>query len=262
MSTLVSVITICRNAEDCIEPTMLSVLQQTYENIEYLVVDGQSSDRTLQVVADVCRRFPLRKVRVISEPDDGISDAMNKGIRNSTGEIIAHLHAGDRYVGPTVIERVVASFVSCHWRWAVADSIVVGPDGNPMHRYRPCPDRRMLLKKNCIPHQSAFLVRDLFDRHGLFRTDLKQAMDYEFWLRMAFLGGESFVLLPFAATYYASGGRSSRILELLRYLWRIRRDASRYGVEQSVACDILFAARVAAFWVWEKALLRVHHASG
>lgn len=247
MKITVSVITICRNAEDIIVPTIESVLKQTYPHLEYTIVDGLSSDKTVEKAKATARLFPERSVQVFSERDNGIADAMNKGVRLSTGQIIAHLHAGDRYVDNRVIEKVIESYSVSSWRWAVASSVVVDAAGRPGHVYHPHPDCGTLLKKNCIPHQSTFLVRDIFTRHGLFRVDLKQAMDYEFWLRITFKGGERYQVLPFTTTYFLEGGRSAHTLELLRCLAQLRRElrASLRGL--TWMDDAVFLARVAAF---------------
>jgi glycosyltransferase involved in cell wall biosynthesis len=244
---LVTIITICRNAAAHIESTMISVLQQTYSDIEYFIVDGNSSDDTASKALELATRFPDRRVRIISECDEGIADAMNKGVRLSSGEIITHLHAGDRYVEKTIIAQMVESYREARWRWAVAGSVVVDKFGRTGHLYRANPDCRILLKKNCIPHQSTFLVRDIFDRHGFFRVDLRQAMDYEFWLRLVFKGGEHYQVLPFITTYFLEGGRSARIRELLRYLVMLRRELHSYVDKLTWMDDIVFLGRVVAF---------------
>lgn len=229
---------------------MISVLQQTYRNIEYLIIDGHSSDYTIPKVLELAARFPDHKVKIISEYDEGIADAMNKGVQISSGEIITHLHAGDRYVNETVIACVVASYMTTKWRWAVAESMVIDKSGHTSHLYRANPDYRVLLKKNCIPHQSTFLVRDIFDKHGFFRVDLKQAMDYEFWLRLVFKGGERYAVLPFITTYFLAGGRSARIIELLQYLIILRREMRGYTDKLTLVDDIVFLGRVIAFAVY------------
>ncbi|MEI8167912.1 MAG: glycosyltransferase family 2 protein [Chloroflexales bacterium] len=256
--TLVSVITICRHATNLIEPTMISVLQQTYPHIEYLIVDGGSTDTTLQIVQRIAERFPERTLRTISEPDQGIADAMNKGVKLANGELIIHLHAGDRFIDPQVIEQVVASYTQHGWRWGVAGSIVVSEQNAREHVYRPCSDYRVLLKKNCIPHQSTFLVRDIFTQHGLFSTDFKQAMDYEFWLRIAFRGHERPYALPFNTTYFLAGGRSSKITELLKYLVYTRYMLHQLIPTLSLGDDAIFLGRVLLFWYYAQLKSLLH----
>lgn len=248
----VSVITICKNAETQIKSTALSVFEQTYQNIEYVIIDGESTDDTLQVVNKIASNFPLRTVKVISESDDGIADAMNKGVLNSSGHIIIHLHAGDSFIDKNVLDRVVQTYIESPWRWAVAGSVVVNENRIATHVYSPLNDYKKLIKKNFIPHQSTFLVRDIFDKHGLFRVDMKQAMDYEYWLRIVFAGGERFTVLPFNTTYFLSGGRSSKLFELLRYLIYTRNDLRRWGVKLSFFEDTIFLGRVIVFWCFSK----------
>ena len=186
---LVTVITICKNAERVIESTMMSVFNQTFPFIEYIIIDGQSVDRTISIAEDIAASNGANKrTLIVSEPDAGISDAMNKGVLLAKGDLITHLHAGDRYIDNSVIEKVVNSFLKESWRWGVAGSIVVDLKGNKIHYYSPDSNINMLLKKNSIPHQSTFLVKDIFDKHGLFRTDYAQAMDYEFLAKDCFQG--------------------------------------------------------------------------
>lgn len=239
----ISIITVCRNAQSLLESTMRSVLTQTYGPIEYIIVDGQSSDHTVAVARHVANEFPERDVKIISEADQGISDAMNKGVLLASGTVITHLHAGDRYVGDTVIERVMYSFHRESWRWGVAGLIVVDINGRVVHVPRPRPrDYLRLLRRSFIPHQSSFVVRDIFVRHGLFRVGLKQAMDYEFWLRIAFKGGERYQVLPLITTYYLRGGYSSNLSELFRYMLVVRRELRTWVPTLTVFDDMLFFA--------------------
>ena len=245
---LISIITICRNAEKYIVETMKSVLSQSYINIEYVIIDGKSTDKTLDIVKDIAMDYPTRQIKIVSEPDEGIADAINKGVLLSNGEIITHLHAGDRYIDDSVIDKVVESYRQNTWRWGVAGSIVTDSSGKELHNYRANPDFRTLLKKNCIPHQSTFLVKDIFDKHGLFKVEYKQAMDYEFWLRIAFLGGERYTVLPFNTTYFLEGGKSSNIFELLKYLKKLRWSMHEYGCDVTAIDDFVFLSRVFAFY--------------
>lgn len=105
----ITVVTVCYNAEKEIEKTMISVLSQTLKNIEYIIVDGASRDGTLDVVNRVMTRYPSRKIRVICEPDKGIYDAMNKGIKAADGEWVHMMNAGDTYVDEKVLENVFSA---------------------------------------------------------------------------------------------------------------------------------------------------------
>jgi glycosyltransferase involved in cell wall biosynthesis len=235
-----------------IESTMMSVFNQTYPFIEYIIIDGKSDDRTVSIAEDIAANAGKRAL-IVSERDGGISDAMNKGVMLAKGELITHLHAGDRYIDNSVIEKTVNSFLKESWRWGVAGAIIVGHRGNKKHRTAPDPEIRTLLKKNCIPHQSTFLVKDIFDKHGLFRTDFAQAMDYEFWLRIAFKGNEKYTVLPFDAVCFLEGGRSSNMVQLLQHLYKLRRRLHEYRCNTSAFLDIIFLVRVLLFSIYLKA---------
>jgi len=252
MHPVVSIVTICRNVEGLVANTVRSVLHQTYPHIEYIIIDGASTDRTVAQIQETLLQAPERKVTLVSEPDQGIADAMNKGARLAKGAIVAYLNVGDRYVDKEVIGRVVKSYREEGWRWAVAASIVVDRAGRPRHIYKPNPDPQTLLRKNSIPHQSTFVVRDIFVKHGLFRVEMTQAMDYEFWLRIAFRGGERYSVLPFTASYYLEGGRSANVLPLLRALYGLRRLLREYGQHATWLQDVMFLSRVAAFHIFMK----------
>ena len=99
----VSVITVCYNAEEDIEKTLLSVIKQSYKDFEYIVVDGKSKDRTMEIV----NRYSKRITRMASELDTGIYNAMNKGVRMATGDYCIFMNAGDTFAGAEVLKQVV-----------------------------------------------------------------------------------------------------------------------------------------------------------
>ena len=247
---LVTVITVCKNAERVIEGTMMSVFDQTYPFIEYIIIDGRSQDKTVVIAEDLAASNRHKQTLIVSEPDAGISDAMNKGVLLAKGELIAHLHAGDRYINSNIIAKMVDSFLKESWRWGVAGSIVVDSAGKEEYHFLPDPNISHLLKKNCIPHQSTFLVKDIFEKHGLFHDDYAQAMDYEFWLRISFKGNEKYTILPFDATYFLAGGRSSNTVELLQHLYKLRRLLPEYKCNTNILLDCIFLARVLLFSIY------------
>jgi len=102
----ISVISVCYNCEDEVEETLTSLLMQTYQNFEYIVVDGGSTDGTLEKIKSFT--FSLSSVKIVSEPDDGIYDAMNKGVRLATGDFVYFLNIGDKFCDSDVLENVVS----------------------------------------------------------------------------------------------------------------------------------------------------------
>ena len=102
----ISIITISYNVEKEIERTMRSVLNQTFQDLEYIVVDGKSSDKTVNIAKSIACEYPNRNIRIISEPDKGIYDAMNKGIKMASGEWVNLMNAGDVFASDNVLENI------------------------------------------------------------------------------------------------------------------------------------------------------------
>lgn len=105
----ISIVTICYNAENDIEKTMRSVLGQLYNDMEYIIVDGMSEDKTMQIVNNVIKDYPQKKINIISEPDKGIYDAMNKGINLASGKWLNFMNAGDIFSTNTIIDDIANS---------------------------------------------------------------------------------------------------------------------------------------------------------
>ncbi|MDP3111932.1 MAG: glycosyltransferase family 2 protein, partial [Thermodesulfovibrionales bacterium] len=174
-------ITICLNSEKFLEETILSVLNQSYKNIEYIIIDGGSTDGTL----DIIKRYEDRIDYWVSEPDKGISDAFNKGILASKGDIIGFLNSQDYYFSNDVIQKIAGLFntnpgagivYGKTYYVPVNSSEIVGVMGERFTEER-------MRKRNIMPHQSVFTKREVFDQFGLFRLEYKIVMDYEFLLR-------------------------------------------------------------------------------
>jgi glycosyltransferase involved in cell wall biosynthesis len=182
---LFSIITITYNSKAYLEETIRSVLDQDFADFEYLLVDGGSTDGTLALIEKYAARD--RRIRWLSEPDKGIADAMNKGIRMASGDIVAHLHSDDLYL-PDTLARVAAAFqANPTAQWATgrvhfidaSGTIRLTTDFKVPYTY----DR--LLRKNLIVHPATFVRRPVFTEAGLFDPHLKYAMDYDLWLRIA-----------------------------------------------------------------------------
>ncbi len=178
----VSIITICLNSGKYMESTIRNVRSQTYGNIEYVVIDGGSRDNTQETLKAHDKEIDYW----ISEPDKGISDAFNKGLRACTGDIIAFLNSQDYYFNDEVVERAMRVF-SEHSEANIVygktcyvpehSDEIVGVMGLPF-------SRKSMRKRNIMPHQSAFIRRSIFDRFGPYKLDYRYAMDYEHLLRV------------------------------------------------------------------------------
>ena len=181
----VSIITATFNSEDTIEDAVKSVHSQTYKNIEHIIIDGSSTDRTIQII----KKYKDKIAKIVSEPDKGIYDALNKGINNASGEIICFLHADDIYAGDTIIEKAVMLFSEKQSDSIYGDLQYVAKENtSKIIRYWKSGNfTYSKLKKGWMPpHPTFFVKKKIYDKFGLFDTDFKIAADYDIILR--FLG--------------------------------------------------------------------------
>ncbi|MBW7469035.1 glycosyltransferase [Pontibacter aydingkolensis] len=195
---LVSVVTIVYNGDQFLEQTILSVLNQTYTNIEYIIVDGGSKDNTLEII----RKYEDKIAYWKSEPDKGISDAFNKGIELATGTLVGILNADD-WLEPDAIAAVVANYKpGCvlhgnmqYWN----------PDGSKgMH---VMPNAALLPIEMTINHPTVFIDIETYNRFGAFSTDYRLAMDYHLLLRL-YKSNVSFIHVDKTIANMRSGGAS------------------------------------------------------
>lgn len=172
MSIKVSIITPCLNSERTIRNTIESVLKQTYENIEYIIVDGASSDETISIVKEYIPFFH-GKMRNISEKDKGIYDAMNKGIMQASGDLIGIINSDDWYESDAV-EQAVRCFEDTDADVVYGEMWIIDENGNreyhTIHSLFP-------------PHPSVFIRRELYQKYGMFDTKYRIAADRDLLLR-------------------------------------------------------------------------------
>jgi glycosyltransferase involved in cell wall biosynthesis len=247
----VSIISIGKNCASHVAGTISSVLSQKLGSIEieYIVIDGLSTDGTLEEVVRASKGD--FRVRVISEADRGISDAMNKGVRLAHGHLVFHLHFGDALIADDVIAKVWGDYQRNQWCWA-AGTLAISKDGADVDiiSFKPgCVSD--LMKKNCVPHQATFITRDLFLESGGFDVDLKQAMDYDLWLRLAHVHNEDLHVLPFVVAKFDSSGESTELVPLLKGNALARTKMVRdYGVRTTRLTELLFYSRIIAYWIY------------
>lgn len=183
----ISIITVAYNAAHTIADTLESVAAQTHPGVEHIVVDGASTDSTLEVVKNHAQRI----TRMVSEPDQGIYDAMNKGLGLATGDVIGFLNADDVYADNGVLERVASIMEREELDALFGDAEFVSsarPD-QPLRRYRSERFRPDRIAWGWMPaHPALFLKRSVYERFGTFRTDYRIAGDFELVARM-FHGG-------------------------------------------------------------------------
>lgn len=203
---LVSVITVVRCGAASIERTIRSVLTQRYDRVEYIIVDGGSTDETV----DIIRRFDARIDYWISEPDGGVYDAMNKGIASSRGAIIGILNSDDYYLDGA-IEQIVALATNrpdAEILYGYALAGLAAPPTALGRRHHPLRVHDFC-RSMPVPHPAMFVKRTCYERHGLYRTTLRIAADYDLILRN-FEAGVRFAQLDMPLVVVAPGGVSRR----------------------------------------------------
>lgn len=183
----ITVITPSFNQGQFIEETIQSVVNQNYPNLEYWVIDGGSSDETVEVL----KRYE-GKLQWVSEPDQGQADAINKGLKKATGEIVAYLNSDDVMVPGTL--RVVGEYFSEHpnAQWLTGDYSVIDEHGKQLHSFvtsykrmlRKRPNFSLLAIANFISQPSTYWRRELIKEVGFFDTSLHYCLDYDYWLRI------------------------------------------------------------------------------
>ena len=183
----ISIITVTFNSAATVRGSIESVLHQSYSDIEYLVVDGASKDETLSIVREYDEKFEGR-LRYVSEPDKGIYDAMNKGIRMATGDVVGILNSDDFFTSDVVIARVAEEFLSEETLEAVYGDIHFVKDENlkKCTRYYSSKSfRPWLLRFGFMPaHPSFYCRKAVYEKYGLYDLQYRTSSDFEMMVRL------------------------------------------------------------------------------
>lgn len=180
----ISIITVVFNNEKTIKAALNSVLGQTYKDIEYIIIDGKSKDNTVSII----KEYENKLGYFISEKDFGIYDAMNKGIKAATGDVIGILNSDDLYQDSTVLDRVMTQFIQNPALDIVYGDLVYVKSDNVDKVVRNWKSNayytNFFENGNVPPHPSLFVKKKVYEEAGLFNLDFKLAADYEFMLRI------------------------------------------------------------------------------
>ncbi len=205
METKVSIITVCYNSEKTIERTIQSVLNQTYSNIEYIVIDGASTDGTLAIIDRYRNTFGDRMI-LISEKDNGIYYAMNKGIALATGEIVGIINSDDYYENDA-IEKIVKQFKLLKKEYVVIHGLTYAYNNNELKLIaRMRPDK---LEEEMGSHPACFVSKETYECFGTFNTKYSCVADHDLMLRLFKTNKVTFVFIDEHIANAELGGMSS-----------------------------------------------------
>lgn len=207
----ISIITITFNSSITLHDTIQSVLSQSYPNIEYILIDGASKDDTVGIIKGYESKFTGR-MRWISEPDKGLYDAMNKGIRMATGDIVGIINSDDFYHRPDVINKVAEAFQEDGIEAVYGDVRFVNPNNldKTVRYYSSKNFSPKLFRYGFMPaHPTFFTYRRYFEEFGYYKTDYKIAADYELLIRFLYTHKLKSKYLPLDFMKMRTGGAST-----------------------------------------------------
>lgn len=207
----ISIITVCYNSAETIEATLKSVVSQEYPHMEYILIDGGSSDNTLKIINSYKEKIAV----VVSEKDEGIYFAINKGIALATGEVVGILHADDFYTDSSIISKVMKAFENSGLDTLYGDLQYVdrSQTSKIIRNWKAGSYKPELFLKGWMPPHPAFFVRKkCYTTHGVFNTSLRTSADYELMLRLLYRHQCSTIYLPEVLVKMRVGGQSNQSL--------------------------------------------------
>jgi glycosyltransferase involved in cell wall biosynthesis len=205
----ISIVTVSYNSSKTIQKAIDSVLSQDYPSIEYLIIDGNSTDNTV----DEIKRYSSKITKWISEPDKGIYDAMNKGVAMATGDVVGILNSDDFYSSQSIISKVALQFENPNVDAVFGDLVVVDPKelSKVVRRYSARQWNPQKLAWGFMPPHPTFFVRKKFYQElGLYKTDYRISSDYELIIRFLLVHKLRYKYLPLQMVTMRKGGVSSR----------------------------------------------------
>lgn len=226
-----SIITVCYNSGSTIRDTIESVFGQTHPDIEYIIIDGASTDNTLEIVSEYRGRIS----KIVSEPDSGIYDAMNKGIALATGDVVGILNSDDFYADTHVLEDIADVFTNSNVDCVYGDLVYVdAKDINKILRYwKASPYKPGAFQRGWHPpHPSFFVRRTVYKNLGGFDTDIRLSADFDIMLRILEVYQSSYKYLPRLCVRMRTGGATSSTLRnIIIGNKNIIRAFGKYGIK-------------------------------
>ena len=204
-----SIITVCLNSEKTIAYTLNSVLNQTYKNIEHIIIDGGSNDKTLKII----NIYPFKNKKIFKTSTKGIYSAINKGIEEATGEYICVLHSDDIFHNDEVIKKI-SKLIKENKKYKIffGDVVYFRKKISKISRFYPGSKFEVIDIKNGIipPHTASFINKEIYNRFGNYKTNYTIASDFEFFLRILFIHKLRFFKCNEIFTRMKTGGLSGK----------------------------------------------------
>lgn len=207
----ISIVTICFNNEKDIRATIESVVNQTYSDIEYIIKDGGSKDGTLSIVNE----YKEHITKIISAPDKGLYDAINTGIKASTGDVVGLIHAGDKLYDNKVIEDIARFFENNKVDVLYGHSRCIKENGETVRINRSPQFKKKLVRHGWMPsHQSIYVKRELFEKFGYYTQNVGGSGDYEWFVNIFYKHADeiNILLLDRFILLFTIGGQSTQNL--------------------------------------------------
>lgn len=222
MNSKVTIIIVSLNNENTIEQTLISVLNQTYKNLEVIVIDGLSDDGTVDIVKQYSEKYS-NVLKYMSENDSGISDAFNKGIKLSTGDYINFQGADDYFLSDDAIENVMENIDKNKDILVCGKIKRVSTDGKKvLWTTKAKFTKKSLLFRMSLPHQALFTNKAFFNKYGVFSTKYIFSMDYELLLRAYNTFPKVIIKDVFVSAWRDGGIGSNSVFEILNEYYRIK----------------------------------------
>jgi len=236
----ISIITPTYNSESTIRDTINSIINQNYVDLEYIIVDGASSDKTLEIIEEYQSKI---KIKLVSEPDNGLYDAMNKGINLATGDIVGILNSDDFYNDSDVLTQVNQVFLGNDIDAVYADLQFV--DQNNIKKVvrtwiSGCCKERKIANGWIVPHPTFFVKKEIYNKHGYFNLKFRIAADYELLLRLIKLHKIKLYYIPKIIVNMRTGGISGCSFKQRKMGWRELEEA---WTENNLQAPFFFIAR-------------------